>query len=461
MRIKLNVKITAAFALVTLVLFIITSFLADAILRKQFEVYAIARQEQKIQNAVSLIADRYDINGHWDVVSLETLGMNLLGEGLLLNIKDNYGNIIWDANTHNSGMCADVLAHMAHNMNTYAPNVQGAYTEMRTVLQKGSVAFGEATVGYYGPYFLTDADVLYLRTLNRLMLWATFAAAMVATVVGMGLANALSKPIRRINQYAEQIALGKYDAHISEKSTTTEIIALTDTINHLAETLSKEESMRNRQTADVAHELRTPIATLQSHLEAMIDGVWAADTVRLTSCHEETVRLAKLVADFEQLHRTTASNLHLEKLKVDVSAIMRRIITNMENQFRLQHITLDFKAETAITMVDEDKMSQVFLNLLSNALHYTPENGTVWIEIETNPKQIIVRVRDNGIGIAPEDLPRIFDRLYRTDKSRSRHTGGAGIGLAIVKSIIEAHGGSISVESEINKGSTFILVLPL
>ena len=279
-------------------------------------------------------------------------------------------------------------------------------------------------------------------------------------LVGSIMAKRLSSPISRVIDTAQMISKGYFNDRITEESSTIETAQLTETINNLAETLEHQEIIRKRLTGDVAHELRTPLATLQSHMEAMIDGIWEADTERLKSCHEEIIRINRLVGDLEKLARYESENLILHKTNFDISKLISQIIKNFENEFVAKGIELDFEAKEEMIFADKDKISQVIVNLLSNAHKYTPSGGAVAIRIISTADKTEIHIKDTGNGISPEDLPMIFERFYRADKSRNRLTGGAGIGLTITKSIVEAHKGSIQVSSIASKGSEFIIKLP-
>ena len=224
--------------------------------------------------------------------------------------------------------------------------------------------------------------------------------------------------------------------------------------------LDKQEKLRRRLTADVAHELRTPLATLQSHMEAMIDGVWEPDTARLTSCHEEIMRISRMVGDLEKLSKYESENLILHREAFDLSELVQHIIKNFETEFMSKHVSLDFKGEVSPVFADSDKISQVIVNLLSNALKYSPAGKTVQIIVAHDKNWTVLKIKDTGIGISSEDLPHIFERFYRADKSRNRESGGSGVGLAIVKAIVDAHGGKISVSSVMNEGTEFTVSLP-
>ncbi|MCD8498850.1 MAG: ATP-binding protein [Clostridiales bacterium] len=219
--------------------------------------------------------------------------------------------------------------------------------------------------------------------------------------------------------------------------------------------------MRKQLTSDIAHELRTPLAVLQSHLEAMIDGTWQADQKRLESCHGEVVRISSLVKDLEKLTQIEQGNLALQKEAVDLKALLTRIGLNFQRDFASKNVQLSIQVEPVVVQGDTDKLSQVFINLLANALKYTHSGGSVRVCTRVAEHQVTVSIEDTGIGIAPEDLAQIFERFYRADKSRTRETGGSGIGLAIVKSIVEAHGGLVTVESQPGQGSVFQVTLPL
>jgi signal transduction histidine kinase len=225
--------------------------------------------------------------------------------------------------------------------------------------------------------------------------------------------------------------------------------------------LEQQERLRKRLTGDVAHELRTPLATLQSHLEAMVDGVWEPDKNRLISCLDETVRLSKLTFDLERLARYDSENMQLNKEKFDLTQLIRQTVLNFESSFMANGAKLQYLTESLEITADEDKISQVLVNLLANAQKFTGKGGEASISLTKKGDMAEILVSDTGQGIAKKDLPYIFERFYRADPSRSRITGGSGIGLTIVKAIVLAHKGTISVTSEQGKGTVFTVLLPI
>jgi signal transduction histidine kinase len=361
-------------------------------------------------------------------------------------------------------MCQQMIAHMAQNMESRYRNWRGGYTENSFPLRAGFNEVGAITIGFYGPFFLNDEDLSFINALNRLLLWVTLVVLALAIGIGLFMARGISVPLARVVAATQRIAGGSLDVVISERSRVREIAGITSAVNDLSRSLKVQEDLRKRLTADMAHELRTPLATLQSHLEALLDGVWKADKGRLGGLHEEVLRINRMVQDLENLARYESEVLKLEKRDVDLAALARGIVSNHEPQFHAKAVALRFVERgtggNALTTVDPDKMSQAVINLLSNALKYTPEGGSVEVATATGPETSEISVSDTGIGISTEDLPMVFERFYRADSSRSRNSGGIGIGLAIAKAIVEAHGGRIRAESEIGKGSRFSIQLP-
>lgn len=461
MQNTLRFKLTTAFLLVTLIAFSLVGIIANVILEKQFEKYAIDNLNQKNTQTIATLEERYGGWGNqWDLPGLENIGVSALSDGLILRIGDKDGKVLWDAMAHNSGMCVEMLHSMADNMKYKNGKFNGGYTEKSYPLTLNGSIIGNVTIGYYGPYFYTSNDLSFLNTLNKLLILAMAIVGTLALIFGTYLAKRLSSPISRVIKTAEQISEGNYDDRVTEKSNTHEIIELTGAINTLADNLGRQEMLRKRLTADVAHELRTPIANLQSHLEAMIDGVWKPGPDRLKSCHEEAVRLSKIVGDLETLARYDGENVILQKERFELTELIQTAALSFETECKTKNILLATNLAKQYITADKDKIMQVLINLLSNALKYTNEGGKIEVTTGGNDKSAWIAVKDSGLGISQEDLPFIFERFYRADRSRSRATGGSGIGLAVAKSLVTAHGGTLSVESVLGIGSEFIVLLP-
>jgi signal transduction histidine kinase len=457
---SLRVKLSFSYAIVALISVVLIMAVTNLFLDKYFREYVKHNQEQKNKDIITSVSHQYLDSGKWNMDMIETIGVRALENGLIIKVKDINGRIIWDATVHNNGMCQRIIEHMAQNVSSRYPHMKGTYSEVPYPVNNKLAKVGEVEIGSYGPYYLSDNDLAFINTLNKLLIGIGIFSLLFSLVLGSIIARRISLPISRVIRSAQSIAKGYFSDRVLERSNTKEICQLTSTINNLAGTLEKQEVLRKRVGADVAHELRTPLATLQSHMEAMIDGIWEPDAERLKSCHEEIIRINKMVGDLEKLAKYENENLVLNKTGFDISELIQRIICNFEPEFKNKEIQIVFKGESEDVILDKDKISQVVINLLSNALKYTPGGGTVNVSVKGAKDITEISVKDNGPGIPEEDLPFIFERFYRADKSRNRLTGGSGIGLTIAKAIIDAHKGRIEVQSKINEGTEFILSLP-
>lgn len=457
MRHSLRSKLSGSYILVALIsVFLITIF-TNVFLEKQFREYVKQNQEQKNKEVVTSISHQYLDNKKWNLDGIETIGVSALENGMIIKVKNSSGKVIWDAAVHNNGMCQRIIEQMSQNMDSRYPNMKGTYIEKPYPVDNMSNIVGTVEIGSFGPFYLSDNDLAFINTLNKMLVGVGIFSLLFALVLGSIMAKRLSSPISRVIRSAQMISKGYFTDRISEKSTTNEICQLTTTINDLADTLEKQETLRKRLSADVAHELRTPLATLQSHMEAMIDGIWKPDTDRLKSCHEEIIRINKMVGDLEKLAKFESESIVLNKVRFDLSETIQRIICNFELEFRNKGIEIVLRGESEEVFADKDKISQVIINLISNALKYTPKGGTVSVCVKGAVDITEISIKDDGQGIPEEDLPFIFERFYRADKSRNRLTGGSGIGLTIVKAIIEAHKGCVVVQSKANIGTEFII----
>jgi len=461
MKYSLKSKLSFSYAVMALLLVALISFCINVLLQSQFQNYVIKQREQKNVAFVSLVEKQYDaLHDRWNKSEIENIGVNAMEQGVIMKLKDEAGNSVWDATIHNNGLCVQMLSHMADNMLSHYPNFKGGYEETNYPVKVNNKEVGHVEMGYYGPYYFTDNDISFLNNINQILIIIGMISLALALLLGAFMAKRVSGPITKAVHAAGQIAKGDFKQRISEKSGTLEIVQLTDTINHLADSLQKQESLRKQMAADVAHELRTPLANLQSSLEAMIDGIWEPSGERLESCHEEIIRINRLVGDLEKLERFEAENAALTVSEFDLSELTQRILNNFETEFFKKEIVLRFSGETEMVMADKDKISQVIINLVSNALKYTSKGGHVEIKVREAETSTELIVQDSGKGIPPADLPYIFERLYRADKSRNRLTGGSGLGLTITKAIVESHQGTITVVSELDKGTTFTVSLP-
>ena len=460
--VSLRVKLTLAFLAVALFSLALVGLFANVFLEKQFEDYAVNRLNQTVSETVDEVTSLYVRSGdRWDAASLDETGMSLLTDGLILRVEDSSGLVLWDARVHNNGMCLRIIQNMSQNMQSYQANFQGGYEEQSFPAVVNGQTIGTITVGYYGPYYFSDTDLQFLHALNRILLIAGVVSLAACVLLGAYLASRLSKPISNVISAAGRIAAGDYGARLKPQEDTRELTALSHSVNSLASSLESQERLRKRLTADVAHELRTPLTTLQSTVEAMLDGVWSADETHLSSLREEILRLNKLVGELGALSTYDSESLRLQLTSFDLAELCRETIQRFETDARQKGIVLTCSGEMTLVSADRDKIGQVVINLLHNAMKFTPAGGRISVETNASEDRAMLSVRDTGCGIAAEDLPYVFERFYRADPSRARETGGSGIGLAITLAIAKAHGGALKVESTVGKGSAFTLILPI
>jgi signal transduction histidine kinase len=271
-----------------------------------------------------------------------------------------------------------------------------------------------------------------------------------------------SAPIARAIEAARSIAAGDYEIHDEKIPTTAESANLLPSIRQMARALAKKEQQKKQITDDVAHELRTPLGNLQSHMEAMIDGVWKPTAEHLQNCHAEIMRLSNIVEQLAELSLLEGGSAPYEMGEFDFGELCAQVRNDFLADIEDKEISFKILIpKNSMVYGDADRVKQCMTNLVSNAVKYSGRGGEIAVTCDITPGHATIRVRDDGRGIPEEDMPHLFERFYKVDKSRSRHTGGMGIGLAITKAIVESHGGEIEAQSANGSGATFTITLPL
>lgn len=458
---KLRTQLSLSIVAVVLLTVAVISILANLLINREFENYVIQQQQIRAEDLAANLTSHFDARTQtWDVEFVHGLGMYALYDGYVLSVFDPNGASVWDAENHEMAICAQIMGEIAERMEKRRPRLDGAFVSREYDLDLNGQKIGSMVIRFYGPYFLSDSDLRFLDTLNILLAVVAVLSTLLSVAIGGVLARRIARPIAKTVYIASQIADGKYDIRFEGKTKSKELDELAAAINALSAGLVEQENLRKRLTVDVAHELRTPLTTLSSHLEAMVEGVWEPTTPRLQSCYEEVGRLNNLVSDLERLAKAEGDSLVLHKKDLDLLDAARTGLDQFELEAKKKNISLAVSGETSVVRADRDRLNQVMANLLSNAVKFTPEGGNIRIAVQDTPESGVVIVEDDGIGIPEQELTLIFERFYRTDQSRNRKTGGAGIGLAIVKSIVTAHGGTVVAQRREEGGSRFIVTLP-
>jgi len=309
----------------------------------------------------------------------------------------------------------------------------------------------------------------YTTAVYEAVTYAALAALIAAILASFFISLQVVTPMLHIMSLSQRIAEGEYQERLAlpggqQADQTDELGQLALRFNQMADKLEKTETIRRQLIGDVTHELRTPLTAVKGYLEGLMDGVLPADPETYEQIHSEIDRLQRLVNDLQELSRVEAGAFQLNLAPVPPERLIERIQSTLGRQFEDKNIQLVTDVEPGLPnlFVDKDRIIQVLTNLVGNALQYTPNGGKVSISVRREKSEILFAVKDTGIGISTEQLTFIFNRFYRTDKSRNRASGGSGIGLTIAKALVQAHQGKIWAESNgEGKGSTFSFLIPL
>lgn len=316
---------------------------------------------------------------------------------------------------------------------------------------------------------VSDLFLQYKKAVFEAMTYATLAALVGAVLASFLISRQVVTPTLQMMILSKRIAEGEYEERLSlpggqQTNQIDELGRLALSFNQMADKLEKTETMRRELIGDVTHELRTPLTAVKGYLEGLTDGVLPADPETYQQIHSEIDRLQRLVNDLQELSRVEAGAFQLMLTPVSPASLIERIQNTLGRQFEEKNIQLEINMEPNLPKikVDKDRIIQVLTNLVGNALQYTPSGGKVTIFVRREPSDLLFSVMDSGIGISADQIPLIFNRFYRTDKSRTRTSGGSGIGLTIAKALVKAHGGKIWAESMgEGQGSTFSFLIPL
>jgi two-component system, OmpR family, sensor histidine kinase BaeS len=435
-RVGLRGRLALALAAVALLSVALATVLADSGLNSRLNQSARERLHAAAGHTAQLAAGLYEQqHGRWTAQTLTELG-HLAGiSGYRVAVYDPAGRLLGGS----------------------VPRSPPALARAG-VLAGGRIA-GSVVLTPLQGQVLTGADRQLRGRLNTLHLLAALAALAAGVLAALLLAAPLARPLRQLTDAARRMERGDLDARV-QPTGAPETAALGRAFNRLAETLEQEEQVRRAAAADVAHELRTPLAGIVSRIEAAQDRVLADEQGNLEAIHAEALRLAQLVDDLGKLAEAEQPGLTLEKRPVDLGKLVAERVAVYRERFDSKGVELEQRIKPAHVQGDPRRLAQIIDNLLSNALRYTDAAGKATIELSRRNGEAVLEITDSGIGIGGEDLPYVFERFWRGEQSRARKTGGAGIGLAIVRQLVAAHDGRIDVHSTPGEGSRFSVSLP-
>lgn len=446
MKRSIRTHLLVSFILLVLLCLVGVPWITTKIMGEQFDVYMEERVTSEQKELVEALREAYSPERGWNLFRVADITkQSLRGPlvGILLN--DRFGNTVWSA----------------RRRSIYTPNPDNFGPPRDLIKKVFPITDRGADVGSIEFFMFPIPEGIEARFLDRFnhyMLIAVAGMLIIAVVLSFVVANGLSRPILMAANRAKEISRGGYEKseYLPKKTKILEMETLAEGLESLARSLGGQEHLRKRLMSDVAHELRTPVSIIKARIEAMADGVLSPDHENFSVCVGEADRLTRLIANVEKLAELEGDSLVLNRQKRNVSDLLAELASSFSLLYQEAGVKLEQNVENELSAeIDADKIKQVFENIFANALRYTDSGGKVSVSAYRDDKNIVVKFCDSGIGIDEKDLPHIFERFYRADKSRTRATGGRGLGLAIAKAIVEAHGGKISVSSTPNKGSTF------
>ncbi len=453
-------RLSFAFATVAAITALLAAVLISAVWNYQFDQY-LRGNLQRIADQMAHVAEQaYPRYGGWTLQTLSVIPRFGSIQGVAIQIVDDTGTIIYDDAT---------MGAAAQNA---AATGQDAMAEGVVLRPKGPVAsspvdvngeqVGAVRVWAYGSgAVLTDRDAQFKRGSFAALTIAAFVAICLASIAGFWYAKRLVRPITRITQTAQALRSGDRDARTGLEGDD-EIAELGRTFDEMADAIEADRELERRLTADVAHELRTPLQAIQATVEAMQDGVLPADEERLGTVRDETVRLARLADAILELTRLERGSLPFDLRRIDLAAPVRSAVDTHAALIDSRDIVLHTDITDNVRVIgDGDRLQQAVGNLLSNAARYTKAGGRIEVRLARESGCALIEVADTGIGIAEEDLAHVFNRFWRADAARASATGGLGIGLAVTKEIVERHRGLIGVERRPEGGTRFTIRIPL
>jgi signal transduction histidine kinase len=445
---SLRTKLVIAFLLVSLVIIALVAVFARWNTSAEFRRYIFDRNQEGF---VSTLANYYAQDGSWEGVQ-DIFRRGPMPFGMGQSQPMPVGEIVL-FDTEFNVLIGGRGYHMGDRV---------TQDQLSDVLP---VEIEDETVGYV----LLRRDVFreqpiesaFLERLTQQLVLGSFAVISVALLLGLILARSLTRPLQQLTEATRKVAGGDLDVKVDIRSKD-ELGDLAQSFNLMNQRLAQSRDMRRQMTADIAHELRTPVSVILGYADGLKENVIPPSQETFDLIQEQAEQLENLIDDLRTLTRAEAGELTLDLSPTDPSPLVQRLMTTYEPQATHQEIDLRVEVEEPIPqiMIDADRFRQVLSNLLSNALQYTPAGGQITMSITADEVEVTIRITDTGAGIPPEDHTLIFERFFRRDPSRSRDTGGSGLGLSIVKSLVERQGGQIRVESKVGEGTSFILSFP-
>lgn len=452
-------RLTLSFALTAAMTAILLSLVLAFTWEGQFLSYTRQNMERLAESTADVLATQYSIQGEWNrrVLSYAS-SASAASTDVAVQVLDADGYVVYD-----DTWALSRRAGYAGTTPIDVPVGTDSIVEAPVITNDGELVGTVRLWAFGSDALLTKNDAAFRLNSYTAIFFAAAVSVLLACVIGYFSSRTLSKPIKIITSTAAQIRSGDLTARTG-LSGDDEIGQLGETFDSMANTLEHDIKIEHRLTSDVAHELRTPLMAMLATVEAMQDGVLPADDEHFETVASETRRLSRLVDAMLHLSRIENGKGNLKTERTDMVYLVKSLVSSQHQLFHERGLHLRFNNDTGrdecYAEVDSDLLQEAIINLMSNAMRYTPEGGWVLVKVAYERPEVLISVQDTGIGIAQEDISRVFSRFWRSDASRERARGGLGVGLAITKEIIDQHNGTITIESEVGKGTTFTLRIP-
>ena len=432
---------------------LLSALLVNITITNTFNKYMENIQTQRNTRLVEYFQQVYKSDGGWNITSGEEMMHEAYMSNYCLSLLDDNKKVVWEMNHED--------IQNKNHMTVNGKEETGVYTSNTFDINVNGKTVGYIIVGQYSPVLLSQEDISFKGQINKSIVFSGVLTLIVVALISLIISKQFSEPIKEVSKTSVSLSKGNYNSRSNIKSNIEEIRNLTESINDLGEKLNSQDLLRKRLISDISHEIRTPLNVLQNNLEAMIDGIIPVTTDKLNSLNDEVIRFGKLLNNLNSLKQIESDEIVLKLGRVNIGELISNVISDFNiaaDEKNIKLIINKEEGENFIVVGDYDKLKQVFINLISNAIKFNNINGTVWVNISSDINSVIIKIKDNGIGIKKEDLPYVFERMYRGDKSRHK-IEGSGIGLTLVKKILTLHSGTIDVESKEDKETVFTVCI--
>ena len=459
---SINSKLIISFTLIMIVTILSIKLFVNTIFKESFEKYVDDSNKVEVNHLIEFDLKNLYTNESWNTEFIENLGIEAIRKGIAIEIYDKNNNKVWSVFEDEKVLSDKTLNDISKNMKSIEKQWDNYFEELKVDINddEGNILVGYAYIGHYASTYYMENDVEFFNAINRIIIIIGVISISSIIIISIIISRSIAKPISKVSKMTKYIGEGNYKNKLNYKSNIMEIDDLINSINKLSNELNDQENLRKQLTGDIAHELRTPLTSIKGHLDAIIVGIWEPTNERLNSINEEVKRITNLVDELRKLAKFDSGKDNLNKEIVNLKNYIKSIAYNYEGKALEKNIVIKYDLEDLEVLVDKEKFAQVIVNILSNAIKYNNGNNEIYIKVFKKNNSINISIKDSGIGIPKSEYKNIFERFYRLDKSRGANEKGAGVGLTIAKSIVNAHGGEIEVYSEINKGSEFIISLP-